>query len=110
MNNREAFESWWQQSHNGQPPRHGWAYWRTINGYRETEDSDLQEKWEVWCAARAALMPVQPVPAALYALWAHREDMRGSSENEISDLAYTRLRQYLFGEAPPQNEWSRPSK
>ena len=56
------------------------------------------------------LMPEEPHPAALYAIWAHRHDLRGDSENKICRVSYKRLRQYLIGTAQPQAEWERPSK
>lgn len=55
-------------------------------------------------------LPVDASPAMIYALWAHRQDMRGQSENKIAEISYQRLRQVINGTAQPQSEWGRPSK
>jgi len=37
------------------------------------------------------LVPVEPTPGMLYALWQHREAMRGQSENKIARASYDAL-------------------
>lgn len=56
------------------------------------------------------ILPEKPTPKMLYALWAHRHDMRGHSENEIAEISYERLRQLVVGCSQPESEWSRTSK
>ena len=37
------------------------------------------------------LVPVEPTPGMLYAMWQHREAMRGQSENKIARASYAEL-------------------
>lgn len=37
------------------------------------------------------LVPIEPTPAMLHALWQHRDAMRGQSENKIARAAYTAM-------------------
>ncbi|MMZ55897.1 hypothetical protein D3C73_628480 [compost metagenome] len=88
------------------------------DSYREkwvSELSNLQDAGRRFDALEAKLatpvrLPAEPSPEMLYAIWAHRHDMRGESENKIAEASYRRLRQVLDGTAQPQSEWGRPSK
>lgn len=72
---------------------------------RDTRIAELEAK-----LATPVRLPVKPTPEMLYAMWAHRDDMRGLCENRIAEVSYQRLRQVLNGTAQPQTEWERPSK
>ncbi|HBU6131218.1 TPA: hypothetical protein MC438_001818 [Enterobacter cloacae] len=53
---RKAFERWWEVNcHNGQPPRHGWDFWRDGEGYSIEDDEEFQWRWEAWQASRAVI-------------------------------------------------------
>lgn len=53
---RKAFERWWEVNcHNGQPPRHGWDFWRDGEGYSIEDDEEFQWRWEAWQASRSAI-------------------------------------------------------
>lgn len=54
---REQFETWWEINyHNGQPPRHGWEFWRDGDGYKiDDDESELDGMWNAWQAATNAL-------------------------------------------------------
>lgn len=72
------------------------------------KDPSLWEKRILYTVPSA--LPEEPSPAMLYAIWAHRQDMRGASENDIALYSYLRLRQVVMGTAQSQSEWERPSK
>lgn len=56
MSSREQFEAWWEVNyHNGQPPRHGWEFWRDGEGYSIEGDEEFQWRWEAWQAATNAM-------------------------------------------------------
>lgn len=56
MSSREQFEAWWEINyHNGQPPRHGWEFWRDGEGYSIEGDEEFQWRWEAWQAATNAM-------------------------------------------------------
>ena len=54
---------------------------------------------------KEVILPKEPTPAMLYALWAHWDDMRGLSENTIAKVSYLRLYNLLKGTGEPQNKW-----
>lgn len=56
MSSREQFEAWWEVNyHNGQPPSHGWEFWRDGEGYSIEGDEEFQWRWEAWQAATNAM-------------------------------------------------------
>lgn len=46
------------------------------------------------------LMPIEPTPKMLCALWEHRDAMRGQSENKIARISYTAM----LNASPPKDK------
>ncbi|BBJ66300.1 hypothetical protein [Enterobacter sp. 18A13] len=83
---RKAFERWWEVNcHNGQPPRHGWDFWRDGEGYSIEDDEEFQWRWEAWQASRAAIEI--ELPEACSCCYSESEkELHDAAMSEVADI------------------------